>query len=126
MINAGLRGELRNLIAGFVANMSAMTAEMEAAVEGGRRGGVASVEAWELLRTVTHRISGSGASFGFTEIAAIARRIDLHAEATLAAGAEAAAITPPWDDPDVTRDLPALRRLVDGAEPKDSPLYPAE
>ena len=80
MIDAGLRGELRKLIA----------------------------------------------SFGFVEIAAVARCIDMHAAATLDGAGQAAAAAPPWDDPLVARDLPALRALVDRARPADSPLYPRE
>jgi len=126
MIDAGLRGELRKLIAAFVENMGAMTSEMEAALAAGRRGEADGAAAWDLLRMQTHRISGSGASFGFTEIAATARRIDLHAAATLESGAASAAAAPPWEDELVARDLPELRRLVDRAEPTDSPLYPAD
>ncbi|MGR3782289.1 MAG: Hpt domain-containing protein [Albimonas sp.] len=126
MIDAGLRGELRKLIAAFVENMGAMTSEMEAALAAGRRGEADGAAAWDLLRMQTHRISGSGASFGFTEIAATARRIDLHAAATLESGAASAAAAPPWEDALVARDLPELRRLVDRAEPTDSPLYPAD
>ncbi|SFI61435.1 Hpt domain-containing protein [Albimonas pacifica] len=126
MIDAGLRAELRKLIAAFVENMGAMTAEMEAALDAGRRGEGDAAAAWDLLRTQTHRISGSGASFGFTDIAAVARRIDLHAAGTLSGGDAAAVAAPPWEDALVTGDLDALRRLVDRAAPTDSPLYPGD
>ncbi|MDF2232379.1 Hpt domain-containing protein [Albimonas sp. CAU 1670] len=123
MIDAGLRQELRKLIESFVVNMRAMTAEIEAAVEDGRQGARPAAEVWDVLRAVAHRISGSGASFGFVEIAAVARRIDLRAAGVLEGGAPACA-TPPWTDDEVLRDLPALRALVDAAAATDSPLYP--